>query len=284
MFEEKVYDLINSSLAADSYCLGAHWVYDEKQLKEAKIDWECLNAPLAVWHKTKVAGDFTHYGDQLLWLYTFLKDKTSFDADAYQAFWFEKMQNYTGYIDGASRNTIENINNNKTPSGSASSDLAITARIAPLLSISSTPDEFYENVQKFIRVTHNSETALICGDFFAKLLVMVLEKNDIQASIEKLLHLYPQEFQKLIQEGIDSKDADTFATIRKFGPACDVKEGFGGVIHLLCKYKDLKSMLQENAKAGGDSSARGMNAVLIFMANNPQSQLPKQWQAYNTQI
>ncbi|MBE0492193.1 MAG: ADP-ribosylglycohydrolase family protein [Sulfurospirillum sp.] len=284
MFAEKIDTLVHGLLVSDAYCLGAHWVYDEKQLREAKINWDGLNAPLAIWHKGKVAGDFTHYGDQLLWFYQFLKDKTSFDADAYQDFWFEKMQHYTGYIDGATRVSLENIKNAKNPSGASSTDLSITARIVPLLQVSNTPQEFYENVYKFIRITHNSELALACGDFFAKLLVLVLEGNEIYASIQKLLHVSSPEIQKMVQNGLESKEADTFITIREFGPACDIKEGLSGVIHLLCKYDNLQTMLQENAKAGGDSSARGMNATMIFLAKYSLDALPKKWQALNAGI
>ncbi len=76
-----------------------------------------------------------------------------------------------------------------------------------------------------------------------------------------------------------SKNNDTFETIRGFGPACDISGGFEGVIHLLCKYDNLRDMLVCNAKAGGDSSARGMIATIIFMAqeNKNANQIPSAW-------
>lgn len=281
MLEIKTKELVFASLVVDSYCLGAHWVYDEKQLRDENIDWESLNAPLALWHKGKKAGDFTHYGDQVLWLYEFLEDKTTFNQDDFSLFWFEKMQSYTGYIDGASRNTMENIKQKIKPSGSSSTDLSIVGRIVSLLKVSQNPVDFYENVQKFIQTTHNSEKAILCGDFFAKLLMMVLEKNDIEMAILKLKNDYPPAFQAMIQKGVDSKEKETFDTIRAFGSACDIDEGFSGVIHLLCKYKNIKDMLQENAKAGGDSSARGMIASMIFLANHSLEQIPQQWRNIN---
>ena len=198
MFEEKIKDLVTSALVVDSYCLGTHWVYDEEQLINNSIDWNGLNAPLAMWHKGKTAGDFTHYGDQTLWLYEFLKDKDSFDEEAFRNFWFEKMQTYTGYMDGASRNTIENIKNKIEPSGSTSTDLSIVGRIAPLLKVSKTKEEFLKNVQKFVSITHNSQLAKECADFFAKLLILVLEKNDIKESILKLKDESNEHFQDMI--------------------------------------------------------------------------------------
>ena len=277
MYEDKIKDLVLTSLVTDAYCLGTHWIYDENQLVNNDIRWEELNNPLAIWHKGKSAGDFTHYGDQTYWLYEFLKDKESFDEKEYLNFWFEKMKTYTGYIDGASRNTILNIENNVNPSGSDSHDLSIVGRIVPLLKVSKTKEEFLKNVEKFVKLTHNSKEAIQSADFFANLLVMVLEKNDIEKSILQLKNSYDSHFQEMIQKGFDSKNSDTFKTIRTFGPACDINGGFSGVIHLLCKYDNLKEMLISNSKAGGDSSARAMIASAILFANKDISEVPKNW-------
>jgi ADP-ribosylglycohydrolase len=277
MFEEKIKNLVLTSLVADSYCLGTHWIYDENQLINNDINWEELNAPMAIWHKGKSAGDFTHYGDQNYWLYEFLKDKNSFNEKEFLDFWFEKMKTYTGYIDGASRNTILNIENGVVPSGANSHDLSIVGRIVPLLKVSKTKEEFLQNVGKFVKLTHNSKEALQSADFFANLLLLVLENNEIEKSILELKNSYDSFFQEMIEKGINSKNSDTFETIRTFGPACDINSGFSGVIHLLCKYDNLKDMLVANSKAGGDTSARAMISSVIFLANKQISEIPKNW-------
>ena len=277
MYEKKIKDLVLSSLVADSYCLGTHWIYDENQLINNDINWEELNAPMAIWHKGKSAGDFTHYGDQNYWLYGFLKDKNSFNEKEFLDFWFEKMKTYTGYIDGASRNTILNIENGVVPSGANSHDLSIVGRVVPLLKVSKTKEEFLQNVEKFVKLTHNSKEALQSADFFANLLLLVLENNEIEKSILELKNSYDSFFQEMIEKGINSKNSDTFETIRTFGPACDINSGFSGVIHLLCKYDNLKDMLVANSKAGGDTSARAMVASVIFLANKQISEIPKNW-------
>ena len=277
MYEKKIKDLVLSSLVADSYCLGTHWIYDENQLINNDINWEELNAPMAIWHKGKSAGDFTHYGDQNYWLYEFLKDKNSFNEKEFLDFWFEKMKTYTGYIDGASRNTILNIENGVVPSGANSHDLSIVGRVVPLLKVSKTKEEFLQNVGKFVKLTHNSKEALQSADFFANLLLLVLENNEIEKSILELKNSYDSFFQEMIEKGINSKNSDTFETIRTFGPACDINSGFSGVIHLLCKYDNLKDMLVANSKAGVDTSARAMVASVIFLANKQISEIPKNW-------
>ena len=277
MYEKKIKDLVLSSPVADSYCLGTHWIYDENQLINNDINWEELNAPMAIWHKGKSAGDFTHYGDQNYWLYEFLKDKNCFDEKEFLDFWIEKMKTYTGYIDGASRNTILNIENGVVPSGANSHDLSIVGRVVPLLKVSKTKEEFLQNVGKFVKLTHNSKEALQSADFFANLLLLVLENNEIEKSILELKNSYDSFFQEMIEKGINSKNSDTFETIRTFGPACDINSGFSGVIHLLCKYDNLKDMLISNSKAGGDTSARSMIASAILFANKDISEIPKNW-------
>ena len=277
MYEKKIKDLVLSSLVADSYCLGTHWIYDENQLINNDINWEELNAPMAIWHKGKSAGDFTHYGDQNYWLYEFLKDKNSFNEKEFLDFWFEKMKTYTGYIDASCRKTILNIENGVVPSGANSHDLSIVGRIVPLLKVSKTKEEFLQNVGKFVKLTHNSKEALQSADFFANLLLLVLENNEIEKSILELKNSYDSFFQEMIEKGINSKNSDTFETIRTFGPACDINSGFSGVIHLLCKYDNLKDMLVVNSKAGGDTSARAMIASVILLANKQINEIPKNW-------
>lgn len=280
MFDvKKVKDLVLSSLVADAYSLGAHWIYDEKQLQTLDLDWNNLNDPKAIWHKEKVAGDFTHYGDQTLWLYQFLQKKENFDINEYTEFWKLKIDSYNGYIDGATRETLENINDEIIPTGSSSTDLSIVGRITPLLLVSKSKEEFLENVEKFVTCTHNSNEAIVASKFFASLLVEVLNGKEIEEAILYLKESFDTKIQAHIYSGVASKTDDTFQSIRDFGPACDINGGFEGVVHLLCKYDNLKDMLTCNARAGGDSSARAMIAAYIFMAQEDKkiNQIPSNW-------
>ncbi len=275
--KEKITEIIENTLTADAYSLGAHWIYDEKQLSALNIDWEELNAPQAMWHRGKHAGDFTHIGDQSYWLYEFLKDKDRFEPLDYLRFWKEKMLNYSGYIDGATRGTIENIEKGQMI-GSNSHDFSVIGRIAPLLLVSQNKEDFRQNVQKFVKLSHNNKTVLEASDFFAKLLFSIKNSNDIENKMIKLSKQYSNFISSGVSNGVKSISKDSFKTIRDFGPACDIDGGFPGIIHLIVKYQnDLKELLIQNAKAGGDSSSRAMPAVLIVTANNDNSNLPFGW-------
>ena len=247
---------ILASLSADSYLLGSHWVYDEEQLQNLPIDWESLNPPQAMWHKGKTAGDFTHYGDQSVFLLEYLQNHKTFDKKDFYSFWTSKMSSYKGYIDGATRNALENI-------GSANNDLSICGRIAPLLLVASSKDTFLHDISELVTITHNSELAKTATKFFAELLWDTKENQDLQGNIQKLKQNYPT-LLKWIDDGVASKTQDTFSVIRDFGPACGIDGGFAGAIHLLSLGDDFKTTMQKNAKAGGDSSARGMAVAMIL--------------------
>ena len=147
MFDKrKARELVLASLIADSYCLGSHWIYDEKQLLALDTNWEELNKACSIWHKGKKAGEFTHYGDQINILYQYILDNDDFDLDKYVPYWKKRMEIYDGYLDSATKTTLDNLNQNKTiPCGSESTDLSIVGRIAPLLLVSNSKDEFLRN-------------------------------------------------------------------------------------------------------------------------------------------
>ena len=275
--KDKINEIIRATFVADSYSLGSHWVYDEKQLEDLPINWDTLNAPQAMWHKGKESGDFTHIGDQLHWLVEFLENNQSFDISSYLTFWQNKMHTYDGYVDGATRGTLANIKEGKNI-GSDSSDFSVIGRISPLLLISKDEEDFVQNVQTFVKLSHNSEDVIESAVFFARLLFKVSDGKDIEESINALKNDFNPFVQNSINKAISSKNDDTFETVRCFGPACDINEGFSGIIHLLLKYpNDLKELLVQNAKAGGDTSSRAMVATMIFVANSSSDDIPSEW-------
>jgi ADP-ribosylglycohydrolase len=178
------------------------------------------------------------------------------------------MSNYNGYIDAATRNTLLSME-------SESTELSICGHIAPLLIDADTKELFLKRAKEFTEITHNSKLALYSTSFFAELLWDSKENQDIKKNIELLKDKYP-EFITWIDAGVKSKDADTFMTIREFGPACGIDGGFAGVIHLLSLEDDFKTVMQKNVKAGGDSSARGM-VVAMILGVQENIELPEEW-------
>ena len=282
MHEKKAEELLLATLAADSYCLGSHWVYDSNELKNLNIDWETLNPPSVAWHEGKERGDFTHYGDQIHILDQFLEDQTSFDVQNYMTHWRNKMHTFKGYKDGSIKETIINIDNNLAiPCGSNSGDMSILGRIVPLLKVSHTSEEFLSNTKLLAQATHNNDDVLEAIHFFSVLLLKVLEGSTIQESILSIKEDYSDTIQNFIDRGIASKDQDTFTTISGFGSACPTEFSFPSTIHILFKYDDYKEALIQNAKAGGDSSARAMIIAYLMVAQHSIEIVPQTWLSFN---
>lgn len=275
MNKTNIKQAIETSLIADSYLLGSHWIYDEAQLEKLDIDWDTLNAPCVMWHKGKEKGDFTHYGDQTKWLLDYVEESGVFEIEGYRDVWLEKMKNYKGYIDGSSRESIETFEKDKSViTGACCDDLSIVGRIAPLLLVSSSKEEFLKNVASFVSLTHNNSMVLTVANFFASVLYSVVEGDEIVRAIDDAS--IDSNLKEKLDEAVDSMGKDTFETIRNFGPACGVEGGFEGAIHLLVTYNNnFKEAMIANAKAGGDSSARGMIVGMIMGASG--CKIPQNW-------
>ena len=265
---------IEGALVADAYALGSHWIYDETQLKNLPIDWEGLNAPMAMWHKGKEKGDFTHYGDHGKWLHEYVQQKNHFDMSEYASFWVSKMENYTGYIDGSSRETLAILKNDpQALQGASSHDLSIIGRIAPLLLVSSSKEDFLAHTLALVSFTHNSPIVHKAAQFFASVLFDVARGETI---VDALTHTpIDPLLAPAYHAAINSKGQESFSAIRSFGPACGVEGGFEGTIHLLVSYDDYKSAMIANAQAGGDSAARGMIVGMILGASGKE--IPLLW-------
>lgn len=267
---------IEAALIADSYSLATHWIYDWEHLDSLSLDWNSLNAPQAHWHKDKVSGDNTHYGDHTIWLLEFIREYKTFNAYDYSTFWKNRMQSYSGYIDTSSKETLAILSEQAHAiTGSNSNDLSIIGRIAPLTTTCSDKSELLSIVQSFVALTHNSERVLLAANYIADILFEILAGKDLAQLLQ--CTRIESSLQGALKAGLNSQHQDTSKTIRNFGPACSIEGAFESVIHLLCTYDNFEQAMIANAKAGGDSAARAMLVgMLMGAADKP---VPEAWKA-----
>jgi len=273
---------VYGALVADAFALGGHWVYDVKEIKDAFVSLDGYYNPLSSYHNEKKAGDFTHYGDQSLWLLESLALEKEFSLSSFSLRWKAYMLEYAGYIDGASSATLENLQNGKSAlvAGSSSQDLSVVARIAPLALLYG---DNYADLESYallqVKMTHNSAKSLLATKFFTKILYLVLEGkspkealSEIEASSEDKIIL------NWIKVAFASVEQTTIETITSFGQSCSVNGGCPGALHLILKYEDnYEEAMKQNVYAGGDSAARGMVAGMILGAYNGLDAIPKAW-------
>ncbi|WP_459917166.1 ADP-ribosylglycohydrolase family protein [Desulfocicer niacini] len=90
--------------------------------------------PHVLVRKGKKKGAFTHYGDQMFLLLESLSNGSGFDLDDFAAQWQAMFEGYNGYVDNATKKTLANFKNGRSPdsTGSESTDLGGASRMVPL--------------------------------------------------------------------------------------------------------------------------------------------------------
>jgi len=276
--------MVLASFAADSLALGAHWIYDTESILKmfGRVDTFLKPAPNS-YHATKEKGAFTHYGDQAFVLLESLAAKKGFDLSAFSARWRALFDDYNGYMDHATTDTLANYasgGSHEDP-GSPSEDLAGAARIAPLVYIyRHDPDKLVESAKSQTRMTHNSPLTIDSAAFFARVTFRVLQGTPPVEAMENVSqeHFDGSSLSRWVQAGLAARDKDSVSTLSKFGQSCHTEEAFPGVVQLIARYhNDLKEALIQSVMAGGDSAARGMIVGMVLGAHLGPAGLPQQW-------
>ena len=254
--------MLYGAFYGDAYSLGGHWVYDTQELEDAQLQFDGCNDPLSAYHPTKVKGDFTHYGDQMLWLLQSLVTEKMFSLVDFGILWHKNMKNYTGYVDGASKHVLQKLNEEKNyfTCGSSSSDLSAVSRMFPIiLQYAHSSDEMQEAIKLHIILTHMNKDLLQAAYFFSELTLAVLHDTPLTKAIDSSYKHFGDNILNWVEEAKIVLHLDAKEAIQQLGQACGVKGAFASTLYILLKYPDnFTQALRENMLAGGESAARGM--------------------------
>jgi ADP-ribosylglycohydrolase len=282
--KEKPKAMLLASFAADSLALGAHWIYNTRVIdkKFGRVD-HFIKPERPTYHPTKNRGEFTHYGDQTLILLESVAECEGFNLSDFSKRWQRLFDNYDGYVDGATKGTLENLASGKSPteSGSGSDDLAGASRIASLIYVYRNDlPELIASAKSQTAFTHNHSHVIICAAFFATVAYQILAGTAPIAAIERAKKdaFDSEPIKDWIQVGLESAAADSRQAILDFGQMCEIPAAFPAVVHLIAKYEnDLKTALVENVMAGGDSAGRGLLVGLVLGAHLGMAAIPLEW-------
>lgn len=110
------------ALVADAAAMGLHWIYDQNRITEVAAerpefrtpDKQAYEAVLSFYaHPDKRAGDFSHYGEQLMAMLNSLSvNKGQYSKSQYQQSFcahFGYGGSFVGYIDRPTRDTLDNM-------------------------------------------------------------------------------------------------------------------------------------------------------------------------------
>ncbi|ADO82989.1 ADP-ribosylglycohydrolase family protein [Ilyobacter polytropus] len=269
--------LLLGSVLADAFSLGGHWIYDTEKIKNEFGEYNDLNDPLPdSFHKNRKKGEHTHYGDQTLLLLEYLAEKNEFDKNSFRDFWEFHMKKYDGYMDHATKKTLEMIETGEEW-GSDSNDLAGASRIAPIIyCFSQDKGVEYSKVQT--KITHDNEQVIAASEFFARTAYRVLEGIKPDKAMEEVS---AQMENKWISEKLAIAksliETETVEAVKKLGQSCSIEGAFPATILLILKYSDnYEEAMIKNVMSGGDSAARGLIAGMIIGAYS-EATIPKRW-------
>ncbi len=269
--------LLFGSFCADALSLGVHWIYDANELaqKYGRVTGYQAPGPDS-YHPHKQAGDQGHVGDQALCLLTFLKREKRWDTVAFMDEWLGMWPTYNDYIDGATKTTLGNIQNqtDKTQGGSDSVEIAGPARIAPLVSfLAQAPEnEVLQAAIEQTKLTHRSPEAEETASFLAKASYRLIHGARLEDTVRETA---PEWALKSANSVLPQNAVDAIA---KLGPACSISSALPSVIYLALKHgENTEIALIENAMAGGDNCARGLALGMLLGAANGYTSIPEQW-------
>ncbi len=277
--------MVLASFIGDALALGVHWIYDQSLIASAHGRLAGLTDPApGSYHLGKTAGDFTHYGDQTLVLLESVAACEGFDPKDFAARWQALFAGgYKGYVDRASRNTLEHLAGGWefSDAGSTSDDLAGASRIAPLVYVYRDDLETLVQAARTQTVmTHNNAKIADSAEFFARTAHAVL--NGIppaQAMGQALAGRLPgSPLHAWLEQGLNAAGEDSIEAIATFGQSCHVDGAFQGVVQLVARHENaLAEALVDSSMAGGDSAARNMLAGLVLGAHGGMDAIPAQW-------
>ena len=282
--KEKPKAMVLASFVADSLALGVHWIYNTRVIdkKFGRVD-HFIKPERPTYHPTKNRGEFTHYGDQSLLLLKSVAECQGFDLTDFSERWQKLFDNYDGYVDGATKGTLENLASGKSPTqaGSGSDDLAGASRISSLVYVYRNDlKRLIDSARAQTAFTHNNPPVIQSAVFFASIAHQILAGTTPLAAIEQAQkdEFHSDPFKEWIQMGLESTERDSRQAILDLGQMCEISAAFPGVVHLIAKYEnDLKTALVENVMAGGDSAGRGLLVGLVLGAHLGMEAIPAQW-------
>jgi ADP-ribosylglycohydrolase len=298
--DDRLRGAVWGQFVGDAAALGTHWIYDLgdlQQLYPGGING--FEAPKeGHYHFGKKPGDQTHYGDGALVLLESLAREGKFDAKAFGRSFVEAFRPgaYSGYIDKATRGTLENfqaftesnpVENFDFQEGADDDQLAAASRLGALTVRYWNDPTHLSVVEQATRVCQNNDRTVAYMKFNALLLSELLDRSDVHTALrraeEMLLLLEPQfgqEITRKTREALEKILNEVIEATLTFGQACPLPKSLPSSIHALLKHTDdFESAILATLRAGGDSAGRASMIGAWLGAHLGINAIPKAWRA-----
>jgi ADP-ribosylglycohydrolase len=296
--EERLRGAVWGQFVGDAAALGTHWIYnlsDLRQLYPSGVNG--FEEPKeGHYHFGKRPGDQTHYGDGALVLLESLAKEGCFDPKAFGRSFVESFQPgvYSGYIDKATRGTLENyqafaeshpIESFDFQQGADDDQLAAASRLASLVVRYRDDPHLLTLVEKATRVCQNNPRTVAYMKFHALLLSELLSGRDVHTALhrteEQIVSMEPElgsEVRRKTRQAMEETLHDVTRATLTFGQSCPLSSSFPAAIHALLKHPDnFESGILATLRAGGDNAGRATMLGTWLGAHLGIKGVPKTW-------
>ncbi|MGB0371923.1 MAG: ADP-ribosylglycohydrolase family protein [Opitutales bacterium] len=299
--------MVLGQFLGDAASLGAHWIYNTKDIEKAYpsgISGFELPAD-GHYHAGKESGEQTHYGDAAWVLLESLKEAEHLDVAAFGESFAKKMNpkhGYTGYFDAATRGTLENYLNHIEVSdepyafqeGADDDQLATISALAGFIAfavvklgeVPEDRDAILEDVARLTRVRQNNDRAVAYCQAHARLLLELLSGRDIHSAfhhVEEQLETdvkLDREVRRKLKDAFSLKHKSVVAATDELGQSCPLICSFPSAVHATAKHnEDFEDAILETVRAGGDSAGRAAMIGSWVGARLGAEDLPSAWLA-----
>jgi ADP-ribosyl-[dinitrogen reductase] hydrolase len=296
--EDRLRGAVWGQFVGDAAALGTHWIYDLAELQQLYPDGvQGFETPVeGHYHFGKQPGDQTHYGDGALVLLESLASEGKFDERAFGRRFVEIFRPgaYSGYIDQATRGTLENfeafakfspVDDFDFQHGADDDQLAAASRLAALTVRYRNDPNLLAVVERTTRVCQNNNRTVAHMKFNALLLSELLDGREVHTALrraeEQIVASEPQlgqEIRRKTREAQDKTLNDVIETTLSFGQSCPLPKSFPSSIHVLLKHSnDFESAILATLRAGGDSAGRASMVGAWIGAHLGIAAVPNVW-------
>ncbi|WP_170419640.1 ADP-ribosylglycohydrolase family protein [Ruegeria atlantica] len=277
-------NLVTGALIADAASLGLHWLYDQPRIAElggenpefcATTAQDFDGVPAYFAHPLKQPGDLTQYGEQLMVLLSALAQSGgTYDQKVYNAAFvahFGYGGTFVGYIDHATRETLENLAGNALDTPCGANDLQLPA-IAKLPALVAAGLE--DRASDAIRTTNVSHAADKYGAVATAMLVTARDGGSASDIVDAAMAAADDDTLSRLELARASTDRSNQELTTELGLACELESGVPSVLHNLLTSMSYKDAIRTNILSGGDSCGR---ALLLGAVCGALYGVPQEW-------
>jgi ADP-ribosylglycohydrolase len=296
--DDRLRGAVWGQFVGDAAALGTHWIYDLDQLR-SKFPRGVIGFETPIeghYHFGKKSGDQTHYGDGALVLLESIASSGRFDARVFGEAFVRRFnpETYSGYLDRATKGTLENFHSFRTANpdreydfqqGADDDHLAAASRIASLVVRYWRNPELLDIVRTATRVCQNNGRTIAYMQFHALLLRELFQGEDVHNALAQAQEEFMGVDQKFWPElryksqgALEETLNDVTEATQTFGQGCPLEQSFPSALHAFLKHADdFETCILATIRAGGDNAGRAAMLGSWLGAHLGIQAIPREW-------